>query len=321
MRLMLAILMFSTACGGGKSDDTTSDAAPKSTAPTPFSVAVAAAKPKPKPVDLSLGDGFQMRYPIRDGNLAIVPIVETGAPAASVHYVTLADGLARHEVTVRELGRGDAFTVDKLRVKNKSHEPLFVMTGEIVFDGMQDRVIAEDRVIPPGRSVRVAVRCVEMSREAGHLDFHASNLLAELQIRQAVIHQTQTEVWATVDAINQHHHLTPSSKTYREAALLQNSPDAQARRDRLIHALAQLPDRSHVVGLAQVISGHVVSVERFATPELFGALEGELLGSYVASDEAQPHEGRTFLPADVRALAAAPVARMTEASFVAVARP
>src|SRR5258706_285006 len=71
MRFMLAIFMFSTACGGG--GDTSRDDNSRSTGPTPFSIAAAAAKPKPKPIDLALGEGYQMRYPIRDGNLPVVP--------------------------------------------------------------------------------------------------------------------------------------------------------------------------------------------------------------------------------------------------------
>jgi hypothetical protein len=318
MRIVLALLVLSTACG---SDD--SPRVDRSSSTNPTSAPIAAAKPKPKPIDLALGTGLEMRHPIADGTLSIVPIVMTAGSGANVptaHFLTLADGLARHEVTVREIGRNDSFAVDKVRIRNRSNEPLFVMTGEMIFDGLQDRVLAEDRVIEPGKSVKVSVRCVEQGREAGHLDFHASNLLAELAVRQAVIHQTQTEVWATVEVINQRHHLSPPTKTYRDVAMLQTS-ELSARRDKLARALATLPDRSRLVGLAQVQSGHVVSIDRFATPELYGALEAELLGSYVASDDAAPHEGRTFLPDDIRALAAAPNSRMTDASFISVVRP
>jgi hypothetical protein len=317
MRIALAFVLVSTACGG---DDTPrADPSPSAKPTSSDHAAAIDAKPKPKPIDLSFGPGYEMRRPITDGTLAIVPIVATG-PVPPDHYLTLSDGLARHEVTVREIGRNDEFQVDQVRIRNRSHEPLFVMTGEMIFDGLQDRILAEDRVIAPGKSVRVSVRCVEQGREAGHLEFHASNVLVELAVRQAAIHQTQTEVWATVDLINQRHHVAPPTKTYREVALMQ-SGELAARRDRLARALAALPDRSRLVGLAQVQSGHVVTIERFATPELYGALEAELLGSYVASDDAQPHEGRTFLPDDVRALAHGSVSRETAASFVAVTRP
>ena len=280
-------------------------------------------KSKPKPVDLTLstlGAGLEMRHPIRDGNLTIIPIVAT-QPVPDLHYVTLADGLANHTVTVREKGRGNSFHVDHVSVHNKSIEPLFVMTGELIFDGLQDREIAEDRVLGPGERAAVSVRCVEQGREAGRLEFHASGLIAELRIRQPTIFQTQQEVWAAVEKLNAEHHLTPPTKTYRGVAELQNATDAAARRDGLARELAALPERAHLVGLVAVSGTRIFDLVRFATPELYGQFEQELLGSYVASDDGPPHEGRTLLPADVRTFAESGQRRSSDAAIGVVVRP
>jgi hypothetical protein len=280
-------------------------------------------KPKPKPVDLtlaSLGTGLEMRHPIRDGNLTFIPIVST-EPAPMVHFVTLADGVANHTVTVREKGRGNAFEVDHVTVRNKGREPLFVMTGELIFDGLQDREIAEDRVLAPGERAMVEVRCVEQGREAGHLELHASGLLAELRIRQATIFQTQQEVWAEVEKLNAEHHLAPPTKTYRGIAELQNATAAATRRDGIAGQLAALPDRSHLVGLVAVSGTKLIDLVRFTTPELYGQYEHELLGSYIASDDGPPHEGRTLLPADVRTFVATGKRRATDAAIHIVAAP
>ena len=287
MRMLLALVVLS-ACG---SDDLIS----RDAGSEPI-------KPKPKPVDLSLGEGFEMRHPIRDGNLSIIPIVAVRT-AAAIHYITLADGLANHTVTVREKGRGNSFEVDHVRIRNKSTEPLFVMTGELIFDGLQDREIAEDRVIQPSEKTLVAVRCVEQGREAGDLEFHASGLLAELRVRRATIFQTQQDLWSVVANLNQEHDLMPPTKTYRGVAELQRTTEPAARRDALARELANLPDRARLVGLIAVSGSKIFELDRFATPELYGQYEQELLGSYVASDDAAPHEGRTLLPADVRAFA------------------
>ena len=75
-----------------------------------------------------------------------------------------------------------------------------------------------------------------------------------------------------------------------------------------------------MVGLAQVLDGQVVAIDRFATPELFASLEHELLGSYIASEHSPPHEGRTLLPDDVSTLAKDAHGVTTAASFVALAR-
>jgi hypothetical protein len=272
-----------------------------------------------KPVDLSLGAGLEMRRPIREGRLALIPIIATST-VPTTRYITLADGLKRHQITVREIP-GDIH-VDTVRVRNKSSQPLFLMDGELIIDGLQDRVIARDVVVAPHKSARVAVRCVEVGREEGGRNFHASDKVAELSLRAEVVHGTQDAVWAQVARINQRLGLSPPSRTYRLAALAQTAGAAGERRDRMTTSLAANPDRDRMIGVAVVIEGEVVAIDQFATPELFQKLEGELVGSYVASDDAiPPHEGRTFLPDDVRAFAKTSGQATSVASFVALRPP
>lgn len=252
-----------------------------------------------------------MRHPIHDGRLTLIPIVAV-ANRATPDYLTLHDGLTRHLVTVRELGD---FRVDTVRLKNKSAQPLFVMAGELIVDGHQDRVMAEDRVIPPHTSLEVNVRCVEQNREGGGSAFHAGNALAELDLLDKVLHDTQTHVWTQVEAINARLGLTPPTKTYRLAAQAQPA----ARRSALASQLAQVADRQRMVGLAVAIDGKLVAFERFASPALYQQLEQEMLGAYVASDSGPPHEGRALLPADVRAFVTKPDGVVTtEASTIAL---
>src|SRR5207237_8859227 len=85
----------------------------RAAAPPPRPPAPAVA---PKPVDLTLGDGLEMRRPVRSGRIAVIPIVATSQlPAAQ--YLTLNAGLAQHKITVREIhgGEGD-ITVEAVRV-------------------------------------------------------------------------------------------------------------------------------------------------------------------------------------------------------------
>src|SRR5438552_10731705 len=127
----------------------------------PNQVRPMAPKPKvsePPKLDLALAPSIEMRRPIRDGRLTLIPIVAT-QDQPSAKYVTLEDGMARGLVTVREVGQD--FEVDTLSLRNNATLPLLVLEGELVLDGEQDRVMSADLVVPPKTTRLVNVRCVE----------------------------------------------------------------------------------------------------------------------------------------------------------------
>ena len=277
----------------------------------------AAPAPAPAP-DLSLGDGFELRAAVRDGRLALVPIVATG-PTTRTEYVTLPEGMARGQVWVREMP--DEWDVATVQVHNGAQRPLLALQGEIILDAQQDRVLAETAVIAPGETKEVAVRCVESGRSEGGTRFHASGVLAELALRRVIAQQDQSAVWAEVDRINERYGLSPETHTYRHAAALQAQGETAARRDRLAARLDAHPDRARMVGVAVAVDGVVVAVDRFAAPGLYRRLEPRLLASYAASSEGQPREGRRLTPGDIRALTRQPGALATTPASAIALRP
>ena len=282
-------------------------------APRPTPPPVVAPAPEPPP-DLSLGAGYEMRGVVRDDHVVLIPIIATGT-VATTSYVTLQDALASHTATVREMP-GD-MVVEQLRVRNRGALPLFVMSGELVFGGQQDRVLAETRIIAPGETVDVSVRCVEREREDGSPSFHASHLIAELALRRAIVHEAQADVWEQVDAINSRLGTQNHTSTYRKAAGLQLTPPSSTHRDHLLAELAKHPARDRMVGLVVVLGGKIIAIERFASPALYQALEGELVASYAASDHDVVQEGRLVTPAAVREFAQhAWGLQTTDASYV-----
>jgi hypothetical protein len=275
--------------------------------------------PTPTPPNLSLGDGFELRGAIRDGRLALAPIVATG-PFDGLTYATLHESMARGAATVREVD--DGFEVEHVIVTNRGAQPLLVLNGEVIVEAHQDRVLAQSLVIPPHESRQVSVRCVESSRAEGGQQFRSSGVIAELSLRRVVAHQEQTRVWRKVDEINGKLGLQPETHTYRHAAALQRSGPTSERRERLSAQLAAHPDRARMVGVAVAIDGRVLAVERFATPELYRRLEPRLLASYAAGDAGPPSEGRRVSPDDVReVLRLANAASTTEASLNALRPP
>ena len=52
-------------------------------------------------------------------------------------------------------------------VLNTSNKPLYLMPGEVIYGGQQDRTIAKETIIPPGKkAVYLDVFCVEQGRWA-----------------------------------------------------------------------------------------------------------------------------------------------------------
>lgn len=279
-------------------------------------VATATPEVPRKAVDLALGSGIEMRRPIHDGRLTLIPVVATkqAALASDVKYITLAEGLSQKLVTITELGDED-WDVDWIRVTNRSQMPLAIIGGELVIDGKQDRVIAEDVVLAANTSRHVASRCVEEKREDGSVRFNDGHAVVELSLRRTVRHRDQEAIWAHVDGINARNKLRPYTHTYRHSAALLSKGAALDRRTKLLEKLGELEERNQMIGLAVAIDGQLVAFERMATPELYRALEPRLLASYLPNTDGSPKTEVEIKPDDVRAFAKGP-ARTTAASFV-----
>lgn len=272
-----------------------------------------AARPEVAAVDLTLDRGFEMRRPIVDGRLTLIPIIAT-QPTSTERFLTLHDGMARGVVSVREVGGADDWEVDTVRVTNRSRETLVILEGELIEDAMQDRVTAQATTLAAGESTTIGVRCVEEDRDHGGTRFNPGNAIAELGLRRIVVHGTQDGVWTRVKQINARDRLRTGTNTYRLAAHAQTKGDAVARRDRLIHQLEQLEERPMLVGLAVAIDNQVLAIDRLATPELYRQLEGKLIASYLPATAGAPAEGKRITPADVRALAGAVPGTRTDGS-------
>src|SRR6202022_3540843 len=88
-------------------------------------------------------------------------------------YTTLDEGLKAKTVTVKESKEGGE--VNTLFVTNRGAKPLYLMGGEVVLGGQQDRCLARDTLIPPGKKgIPVTVFCVEHGRWTGRQEFGES---------------------------------------------------------------------------------------------------------------------------------------------------
>jgi hypothetical protein len=159
---------------------------------------------------------WRLLDPVTYENISVFPVVSAYSQDTS-SFLTLEEGLATGEVTVREQGaetmvRGrdsrqvyiphptPSAAVNQLVLINRSRRPLLLLAGELVSGGKQDRVIGKDRIVPAGGPpLPLDVFCVEHGRWTGSSQFAAANTIVHPSVREsAAVDQAQTKVWDSV---------------------------------------------------------------------------------------------------------------------------
>jgi hypothetical protein len=115
-------------------------------------------------------------------NLTLIPVYDTRATSGN-DYITLDEGLKSGLVTVRESANGGE--VNTLYLTNKANKPLYLMAGEVVLGGQQDRCIGNDALVKAGtKQLPITVFCVEHGRWTGQAHFaESARTVASADIR------------------------------------------------------------------------------------------------------------------------------------------
>ncbi len=246
------------------------------------------------------GGGPIVGKPIHHGRLTIFPITgpEVAVPGS---FITLDEGLSSGVVKVGELGSLEprimrapgtvpsSGQVNELALVNHSDRPLILLAGEVVSGGKQDRVVSQDRIVPPHSApVPLGVFCVEPGRWRGlSMEFAAAKLMAHPELRkQAMAVQDQQKVWDEVGksraamgvASGVAETVTVEASTsYARAA--KSSPVEHKVAESVTVVLPQLP--ANAVGMVIAVDGRMVWADLFPNAALFRRYRDKLLQSYV----------------------------------------
>src|SRR5262245_31333657 len=159
------------------------------------------------------GDELTIGEPLRHGNLTVFPVLAR-SPRTDDRFMTLNEGLQAGTVAIFEMGAlpatiareesarsrpgsepdgtdeardadadrfDDINDVNRLLVVNRGTKPLYLMPGEVIVGGSQDRAIAEETVIAgTGKAVSVEVYCVEPGRWGMRDDVTSADLFDEV---------------------------------------------------------------------------------------------------------------------------------------------
>jgi len=266
--------------------------------------------PPPAKDPAALSEHTALLAPIQVDSLTLTPIVATGPAAAGAatdeQLLVLDEAMAARQVKIREIADGN---VNSLTFVNQAAHPVFVMAGEVIIGGKQDRIIGRNTVIPANTTQEVPVYCVEHGRWTGETkEFTTARALAHGRLRGQASYAAQQDVWNEVAAKNKVRKTETASGTYRKVAQQQSDGTLAAMEKQVDAALAKLPaaDRGRMIGYAVALNGAVATVDMFGSPALFKKLETKLVRSYLteAVDIAARKDAKPPTPADVKSFMA-----------------
>lgn len=260
--------------------------------------------PPPAAAEASLSGSAKMLDPIQVESLTLTPIVSTDAKPKDDKLLVLDEAMGKKLVRIHEVKDED---VNNLTLTNKADQPLFLLAGEVIIGGKQDRIIGKNTIIPPKKTLTVPVFCVEHGRwDNSSKEFTTANALAHGRLRGKANFDTQSDVWQEVAAKNEARKTKSSTDTYRKVATQQSDGTLDAWSKQVDTALAKLPKDVHLVGFAVAVNGKVATVDVFDSPALFKKLQTKLVRSYItdAIDVTKAKDIKPPTAADVKAFIA-----------------
>ena len=257
--------------------------------------------------------GWSLLAPVTYKNLTLFPV--RGADVAPAgDYVTLDEGLKSGAVRITEKGgtrmvrgrngrirrisTGDDASVNELALVNGSGKKLLLLAGEVVVGGKQDRIVQEDRVVPPvSVPVSLDVFCVEHGRwseqATGDRDtsgpviaapvqrpdsFNSLGAVAHPKLRAAAQdRKEQSAVWSEVSSNNAKLGTSNGTDTYQE---VYQSKKVSGQLNDYVSALGREVLQPGVVGVVVARNGELVWADVFASHSLFARYWPKLLKSY-----------------------------------------
>ncbi len=235
----------------------------------------------PSAVRSKVQSEIEFGTPIKFHNISIVPVT-TKKIANFQHYTLLEQGFAKKTLAVRELkGNAGEAQVSHVEVRNQGGDPVYLLGGEMILGGKQDRIIAQDTVVAAnGKWTQVGVFCVEQGRWKGqNMKFSSGKAMADISIRRAAMSGNQSAVWSEVAKKNALHGTSSQTQTYRRT--IQKKALRKKIKPYVAELRRQLPKDDKLAGLVFGVNGNIHVADIFGNPVLFDELSEKLLSAYV----------------------------------------
>jgi hypothetical protein len=239
-----------------------------------------------------LVQSVEVAEPVEAGGLQVFALRWRGG---GLEYATLDEALAGGQLEVTEVG--EAGTVPTLKVANKGDRMTFLMAGEQLCGGKQNRVLNASIMVAAHSELPIPVSCVERgrwgyrSRHFGSSGSSSHGALRKLMHGHATRSyracgsptSDQGEVWREVDR-----KLTETGSHSDTRMLHQMYDDLGAT---LQDVAAQLPVPAGASGAVFALGGKVVGFDLFDSPATLAKLWPKLVRAYAVDARYVPAEG------------------------------
>jgi len=230
--------------------------------------------PKPQDAELTAYVGLlDVAAPIQHRGLAIYPLT-AGSVRNDRGYESLDAALQAGHLEVTETD-----TVSVLKVRNRSGQFVFIMAGEILTGGKQDRTARQDVLLAPHTGpIQIPVYCVEKGRWSGRIaKFGSGGQMGHMGLRaKAAAGASQDEVWR--DVARKSRELGVSAPTGKLAQVVDSAEVKKRRRELTAACRNRFP--ANTVGIVLCRYGRIVGADAFASPALFRSLKHKLISSF-----------------------------------------
>ncbi|RME53222.1 MAG: FHA domain-containing protein [Deltaproteobacteria bacterium] len=228
-------------------------------------------------------------------NIALLPIL--GGKEPPFGFLTLSQGLTEGLVEITESPAGPS--VPELSLSNRSDRKLFILDGEELVGGKQNRVVNASFVIPERSQVILPVSCVEQRRwQYNDEVFRISDTLLSIKGRSRKTrdvtknlfnyqsyHANQSHIWNTVTE----HTLSMEIHSLTDAM----NDIFRIREEDIGTYLRHFRPIDGQIGWSVFVNGLLFGIEVFGTQELFCKFWRKLLKSY-ALDALSDYGGSDF---------------------------
>jgi len=246
-------------------------------------------------------DAYRISGPYTHKNLSVYLIHGKNTVNAK-EFLTLAEAMQQKKATVHETDN-----VNQLTITNSSNFNIFIMSGDIVKGGKQDRVIQYNYIVPPGiKRMPISSFCVESGRwqqrgnEKDDRFSTSQEMIASKDLKMSVKKsKSQSEVWSKVAEVQSdlEKNLGGPVRGSSESSLqltLENKKLADAEKEYRQALDGLLRDRKDVIGYACAINGTINSAEVFASDALFKKLWPKLVKSSIVEAVAKYKKGESY---------------------------